>query len=80
MRTVAGFPTCAATRRASTRNSESATGITTWTAPPPQTGESHRHHDQGELEGGVKDMDLLEWLTQCGAGKKTARHYISNAL
>ena len=40
MRMVAGFPTCAATRRASTRNSECATGITTWTAPPPQTGES----------------------------------------
>lgn len=37
-RTVAEFPTCVATRRASTRNSESATGTTTWTVPPPPTG------------------------------------------
>ena len=67
MRTVAGFPTCAATRRALTRNSEFATGITTWTAPPPQTGESllHTQINQGELKGGRnyfwnwKDLELF---------------------
>ena len=38
-RTAAGSPTCAPTRPASTRSSASATGTTTWTAPPRPTGE-----------------------------------------
>ena len=38
-RTAAGSPTCAPTRQASTRSSASATGTTTWTAPPRPTGE-----------------------------------------
>ena len=38
-RMVAVFPTCVPTRPASTRSSASATGTTTWTAPPRPTGE-----------------------------------------
>merc|ERR1711874_547628 len=37
-RTADAFPTCVQTRRALIRSSEFATGIITWTAPPPQTG------------------------------------------
>ena len=31
---------------------------------------------------GVRERDhtYVEWLTQCGAGKKMARHYMSNAF
>ena len=41
-RTGVESPTCALMRQASTRSSESVTGTTTWTAPPPLTGEYSR--------------------------------------